>query len=65
MKMIDDGFEEKAKERKKQKLKMLEEKGLLTKRSKKRKRNKEFAEEGEEQKNEVEALHILLFFASD
>ncbi|KAG4958014.1 hypothetical protein JHK85_044394 [Glycine max] len=53
MKMIDDGFEEKAKERKKQKLKMLEEKGLLTKRSKKRKRNKEFAEEGKEQKKEV------------
>ncbi|KAL2972254.1 hypothetical protein AAZX31_15G244200 [Glycine max] len=52
MKMIDDGFEEKAKERKKQKLKMLEEKGLLTKRSKKRKRNKEFAEEGKEQKKE-------------
>ncbi|KAL3004431.1 hypothetical protein AAZX31_08G163700 [Glycine max] len=53
MKMIDDGFEEKAKERKKQKLKMLADKGLLNKRSKKRKRNKEFAEEGEEQKNEV------------
>ncbi|MCH95539.1 DEAD-box ATP-dependent RNA helicase 36-like, partial [Trifolium medium] len=29
MKMIDDGFDEKAKERKKQKLKMLAEKGLL------------------------------------
>lgn len=57
--MIDDGFEEKAKERKKQKLKMLEEKGLLTKRSKKRKRNKEFAEEGKEQKKEVEALHCI------
>ncbi|GAU43533.1 hypothetical protein TSUD_98530 [Trifolium subterraneum] len=32
MKMMDDGFEEKAKERKKQKLKMLEEKGLLKQR---------------------------------
>ncbi|KAL4320943.1 hypothetical protein AHAS_Ahas14G0061000 [Arachis hypogaea] len=32
MKMMDDGFEEKAKERKKQKLKMLAEKGLLNKR---------------------------------
>ncbi|KAK7271331.1 hypothetical protein RJT34_27133 [Clitoria ternatea] len=53
MKMIDDGFEEKAKERKKQKLKMLAEKGLLKKRSKKRKRNKEFAEEGEKQEKEV------------
>ncbi|XP_020202091.1 DEAD-box ATP-dependent RNA helicase 36 [Cajanus cajan] len=53
MKMIDDGFEDKAKERKKQKLKMLAEKGLLKKRSKKRKRNKEFAEEGEEQKKQV------------
>ncbi|KAF7824387.1 DEAD-box ATP-dependent RNA helicase 36 [Senna tora] len=41
MKMVDDGFEEKAKERKKQKLKMLAEKGLLKKRSKKRKRNLE------------------------
>lgn len=40
MKMLDDGFEEKEQERKKQKLKMLEEKGLLKKRSKKRKREK-------------------------
>ncbi|XP_059435730.1 DEAD-box ATP-dependent RNA helicase 36 [Corylus avellana] len=37
MNMVDDGFEEKAKERKKQKLKTLSEKGLLKKRSKKRK----------------------------
>ncbi|XP_004503218.1 DEAD-box ATP-dependent RNA helicase 36 [Cicer arietinum] len=57
MKMMDDGFEEKAKERKKQKLKMLEEKGLLKDRSKKRKRNKEFAKKGKKQgKKEVEAL---------
>ncbi|QHO06219.1 hypothetical protein HN51_065113 [Arachis hypogaea] len=48
MKMMDDGFEEKAKERKKQKLKMLAEKGLLNKRGNKRKRNK-FAE-GKKQK---------------
>ncbi|KAG4133242.1 hypothetical protein ERO13_D08G084700v2 [Gossypium hirsutum] len=40
MKMMDDGFEEKVKERKKQKLKTLAEKGLLKKRSKKRKREK-------------------------
>ncbi|KAJ7982055.1 DEAD-box ATP-dependent RNA helicase [Quillaja saponaria] len=40
MKMMDDGFNEKAKERKKQKMKTLAEKGLLKKRSKKRKRNK-------------------------
>ncbi|KAL2331017.1 hypothetical protein Fmac_018598 [Flemingia macrophylla] len=53
MKMIDDGSEEKAKERRKQKLKMLAEKGLLKKSSRKRKRNKEFAEEGKEQKKEV------------
>ncbi|XP_062144499.1 DEAD-box ATP-dependent RNA helicase 36 [Alnus glutinosa] len=37
MNMMDDGFEEKAKERKKQKLRTLAEKGLLKKRSKKRK----------------------------
>ena len=37
MKMMDDGFEEKVKERKRQKLKTLAEKGLLKKRSKKRK----------------------------
>ena len=37
MKMMDDGFDEKAKERKKQKLKILAEKGSLKKRSKKRK----------------------------
>ncbi|XP_061356438.1 DEAD-box ATP-dependent RNA helicase 36-like [Gastrolobium bilobum] len=56
MKMMEDGFDEKAKERKKQKLKMLSEKGLLKKRSKKRKRNKEFAEEGKKQKKvELEA----------
>ncbi|KAI4333284.1 hypothetical protein L6164_018115 [Bauhinia variegata] len=41
MKMMDDGFEEKEKERKKQKLEMLEAKGLLKKRSKKRKRNRD------------------------
>ncbi|XP_045801825.1 DEAD-box ATP-dependent RNA helicase 36-like [Trifolium pratense] len=46
MKMIDDGFDEKAKERKKQKLKMLAEKGLLKETSKKRKRRKGFAEKG-------------------
>ncbi|CAK9165648.1 unnamed protein product [Ilex paraguariensis] len=40
MKMMDDGFEEKAKARKAQKLKTLAEKGLLKKRSKKRKRDK-------------------------
>jgi ATP-dependent RNA helicase DDX49/DBP8 len=40
MKMMDDGFDEKANERKKQKLKTLEEKGLLKKRSKKRNRDK-------------------------
>ncbi|KAM4080479.1 hypothetical protein ACJW30_11G019500 [Castanea mollissima] len=40
MKMMDDGFDEKEKERKKQKLKTLAEKGLLKKRSKKRKRDK-------------------------
>lgn len=40
MKMRDDGFEEKAKDRKKQKLKTLAERGLLNKRSKKRKREK-------------------------
>jgi ATP-dependent RNA helicase DDX49/DBP8 len=56
MKMMDDGFEEKAKERKKQKLKMLEEKGLLKQRSK-RKRNKEFVEKGNKPgKVEVDAL---------
>ncbi|CAK8537539.1 unnamed protein product [Lathyrus sativus] len=55
MKMIDDGFEEKAKERKKQKLKMLEEKGLLKQRSK-RKRNKEFSKKGNKhEKVEVDA----------
>jgi ATP-dependent RNA helicase DDX49/DBP8 len=37
MKMMDDGFDEKAKERKKQKLKTLSEKGLLKKSRKKRK----------------------------
>nr|POF23626.1 dead-box atp-dependent rna helicase 36 [Quercus suber] len=40
MKMMDDGFDEKAKECKKQKLKTLAEKGSLKKRSKKRKREK-------------------------
>ncbi|KAI4388464.1 hypothetical protein MLD38_000786 [Melastoma candidum] len=35
MKMMDDGFEEKAKERKRQKRKMLEQRGLLKKRRKK------------------------------
>lgn len=40
MKMMDDGFDEKEKKRKKQKLKTLAEKGLLKKRSKKRKRDK-------------------------
>lgn len=44
MKMRDDGFEERAKDRKKQKLKTLAEKGLLNKRSKKRKREKKPAE---------------------
>ncbi|PQQ02469.1 DEAD-box ATP-dependent RNA helicase 36 [Prunus yedoensis var. nudiflora] len=40
MKMVDDGFEEKEKERKKQKLNTLAEKGLLKKRSRKRTREK-------------------------
>lgn len=40
MKMVDDGFEDKAKERKKQKLKTLAEKGLLRSRSEKRKQKK-------------------------
>ncbi|XP_057461703.1 LOW QUALITY PROTEIN: DEAD-box ATP-dependent RNA helicase 36 [Actinidia eriantha] len=40
MKMVDDGFEEKAKARKEQKLKTLAEKGLLQKRSKKRRRGR-------------------------
>ncbi|KAL6567622.1 DEAD-box ATP-dependent RNA helicase 36 [Orobanche gracilis] len=40
MKMIDDGFEEKVKARKAQKLKTLAEKGLLKNKSKKRKRVK-------------------------
>ncbi|WCJ34601.1 DEAD-box ATP-dependent RNA helicase 36 [Euphorbia peplus] len=38
MKMMDDGFEEKEKERKKQKLKTLAEKGLLKKKGRNRKR---------------------------
>ena len=37
MKSMDEGFDEKAKERKKQKMKTLAEKGLLKKRNKKRK----------------------------
>ncbi|KAK2654351.1 hypothetical protein Ddye_014207 [Dipteronia dyeriana] len=37
MKLMDEGFDEKAKERKKQKMKTLSEKGLLKKRNKKRK----------------------------
>ncbi|KAK0595205.1 hypothetical protein LWI29_004490 [Acer saccharum] len=37
MKLMDEGFDEKAKERKKQKMKTLAEKGLLKKRNKKRK----------------------------
>lgn len=40
MKMMDDGFEEKAKGRKEQKMKNLAEKGLLKKKSGKRKRQK-------------------------
>ena len=40
MKMMDDGFEEKAKARKAQKLKTLIEKGLLKKKTRKRKRAK-------------------------
>ncbi|KAK4484937.1 hypothetical protein RD792_007542 [Penstemon davidsonii] len=40
MRMMDDGFDEKAKARKDQKLKSLEEKGLLKEKSKKRKRGK-------------------------
>lgn len=40
MKMMDDGFEEKAKARKAQKLKTLAEKGLLKKNTRKRKRAK-------------------------
>ncbi|KAF8408605.1 hypothetical protein HHK36_004668 [Tetracentron sinense] len=46
MRMMDDGFEEKAKERKAQKLKTLADKGLLKKRSKNRKRGR-FAKENE------------------
>lgn len=42
MKMVDDGFEEKVKERKKQKLKTLAEKGLLKKRNKRRRKEKTF-----------------------
>ncbi|XP_065864932.1 DEAD-box ATP-dependent RNA helicase 36-like [Euphorbia lathyris] len=38
MKMMDDGFEEKEKERKKQKMKTLADKGLLKKKGRKRKR---------------------------
>lgn len=56
MKMLDDGFEEKAQERKRQKLKMLSENGLLKKRSKKRKRNKGLKEEGIKHEKEVETL---------
>lgn len=57
MKMVDDGFEDKAKERKKQKLKMLAEKGLLNKRSKKRKRSKGLQHDGrKQQREEVEKL---------
>ncbi|KAK1587619.1 hypothetical protein Q3G72_014902 [Acer saccharum] len=37
MKLMDEGFDEKAKERKEQKMKTLSEKGLLKKRNKKRK----------------------------
>lgn len=40
MKMMDDGFDEKAKARKAQKLKALAEKGLLKNSNKKRKREK-------------------------
>ncbi|GKV29445.1 hypothetical protein SLEP1_g38372 [Rubroshorea leprosula] len=40
MKMMDDGFEEKVKERRKQKLKTLADKGLLKKKDRKRKRVK-------------------------
>ncbi|KAG6605347.1 DEAD-box ATP-dependent RNA helicase 36 [Cucurbita argyrosperma subsp. argyrosperma] len=46
MKMVDDGFEEKVKERKKQKFKTLAEKGLLKKRSRKRRREKASKELG-------------------
>lgn len=38
MRMMDDGFDEKAKERKAQKLKSLAEKGLLKKKQDKKKR---------------------------
>lgn len=40
MTMMDDGFDDKVKERKKQKEKTLAAKGLLTKKSRKRKRGK-------------------------
>lgn len=40
MKMVDDGFEEKAKARREQNMKTLAEKGLLKKRSKKRKKGR-------------------------
>lgn len=42
MKMADDGFEEKVKARRKQKLKTLAEKGLLKKMSKKRKKGRAY-----------------------
>jgi len=41
MKMMDDGFEEKAKARKAQKMKSLAEKGLLNKNNNKKRRRKE------------------------
>ncbi|KAK6123885.1 hypothetical protein DH2020_042376 [Rehmannia glutinosa] len=47
MKMMDDGFEDKAKARKAQKLKTLAEKGLLKNKSKKRKRAKPMKESKE------------------
>jgi len=46
MRMIDDGFEERAKERKKQKLKMLAEKGLLKKKIKGENKVKNFQRKG-------------------
>lgn len=47
MKMMDDGFEEKAKARKAQKLKTLAEKGLLKKKTRKRKRGQAQAKKGD------------------
>lgn len=56
MKMLDDGFDEKEKERKKQKQEILAEKGLLKERSKKRNRNKGTKEGEGKHEEKVETL---------